>query len=430
MKQIAHVVGWMAWVLLSGCTPTAVNTIQDSGLRLPVQTQGENKIVLFSDKDENRDPHSLLLADATEGKESSGVQITYKIIKDGYGGFAIPLGGKDLSGYESLIFWTRQHHAKNARIYIQIVSTGGLRRKFDLSPSLAQVGPDWRRIRVPLDTFRNAPKEILASAREIAIVFLTGKGIVDFGEFVFEGTAPATPKAWNLLNKPLPSDLASQEGRAFEWSGHQWKTRSVTDNPIANPGPNRWSASKQSVWVDPSGKLHLALRFFEGQWYCSEVLTERSLGYGRYVFYVDSPIETIDRNVVLGLFTYLDDENEIDIEFTKWGENRTAVHEQFTIQPYSQPGNISRADYVPRTGGTTCAFTWLKDRIVFKCFEGTDIDRTPPYRVWTYTGQNIPKPADEKLHINIWLFRGLWPEDMTEHELVLSRFEFVPAGGS
>jgi len=58
---------------------------------------------------------------------------------------------------------------------------------------------------------------------------------------------------------------------------------------------------------------------------------------------------------------------------------------------------------------------------------GTDINRTPPNRTWTYTGRDIPKAADEKLHINLWLFQGQWPQDMKEHELVLSRFEFVPA---
>ena len=215
--------------------------------------------------------------------------------------------------------------------------------------------------------------------------------------------------------------------RAFSWSGYRWRVRPATDQ-LAFPGPNCWSDSDQSVWVDGDGRLHLAVRYDRDDWYCCEVISQESLGYGRYIFHVDGPLESIDKNLVLGMSTYLDDEHEIDIELTKWGQDRPAVYEQYTVQPYQHQGNMNRADYVPRSSVTTFAFTWLKDRIVFESFVGDDVQDQTPYRTWTYTGEHIPEPGSEKVHVNVWLFNGHWPQKNKTHELVLSQFEFVPAG--
>ncbi|MGH6635400.1 MAG: hypothetical protein ACRED0_04455 [Gammaproteobacteria bacterium] len=87
-----------------------------------------------------------------------------------------------------------------------------------------------------------------------------------------------------------------------------------------------------------------------GRWYCAEVVSADSFGFGTYRFSLDSPVDALDPNVVLGLFTWSDDpaynNREIDIEFTRWGDpnNQNA---QYVVQPYTLPQNIIRFDMPP-----------------------------------------------------------------------------------
>ena len=85
------------------------------------------------------------------------------------------------------------------------------------------------------------------------------------------------------------------------------------------PGPNHWSDSPQNVWVDGNGALHLKIRYSGGTWYCSEVSSQNTTRYGMHRFYADCRLDSLDRNVVVGLFLYANDTTEVDMEFAKWG---------------------------------------------------------------------------------------------------------------
>jgi hypothetical protein len=100
-------------------------------------------------------------------------------------------------------------------------------------------------------------------------------------------------------------------------------------------GPNCWSDSEQSVWVD-SGQLHLKIREVNGTWYCAEVYTKACTQYGMHRFYVikDDPLlDNLDKNVVAALFLYKDDQNEVGIEFAKWGVQDPDYNAQYVVQP-------------------------------------------------------------------------------------------------
>lgn len=60
---------------------------------------------------------------------------------------------------------------------------------------------------------------------------------------------------------------------------------------------------------------------------------KKSLGYGSYAFVIKNGFQYIDKNVVLGLFTYLDVHHEIDFELSKWGDSN-AYNAQYVVQPY------------------------------------------------------------------------------------------------
>src|SRR6185503_3577849 len=87
------------------------------------------------------------------------------------------------------------------------------------------------------------------------------------------------------------------------WSGGQWQVK--TSNASVGPGPNIFS--KANVGVDPGGFLHLRIaKDAQGRWTTAEVIGPSSLGYGTYTFTIATPLDALDPNVVLGLFTWSD----------------------------------------------------------------------------------------------------------------------------
>ena len=44
----------------------------------------------------------------------------------------------------------------------------------------------------------------------------------------------------------------------------------------------------------------------------------------------------------------------------------------------------------------------------------------------TYTGADVPKPGDERVRLNLWLFGGAGPTNGLSTEVVVESFAFVP----
>ena len=66
-----------------------------------------------------------------------------------------------------------------------------------------------------------------------------------------------------------------------------------------------------------------------------EVTSDKSFGYGTYRFTHSGSLKDLDPNIVLGIFTYLDDNNEIDFELGRWGQATEPKNAQFVVQPAS-----------------------------------------------------------------------------------------------
>jgi hypothetical protein len=228
-----------------------------------------------------------------------------------------------------------------------------------------------------------------------------------------------------LLSCLLAEFSGIAEGRTIEFSGLTWNVRTGT----GGPGPNHWSSDEKSVWVDEEGRLHLKLRQVEGRWECAEVWTKESLGYGEYVFHLATNVERFDPRIVLGLFTYLDDDHEIDIELSRWGK-ASGPPAQYVIQPGSRPENRRRFPLGLTGEYSTHRFHWRKGSVDFQSHHG-HYDRTPPkdklIQEWTCDSRDIPKAGGEKLHINLWLMDGHPPADRKEVEVVIKSLAFRPA---
>ena len=226
--------------------------------------------------------------------------------------------------------------------------------------------------------------------------------------------------------KTLSEDeLPTYTSRIIQFSGFDWVVRSSGQNQ-EGPGPNYFSDSEENVWVDSDGRLHLKIVQTGGNWYCSGVSLRRSLSYGRYVFYVSSRFDKLDQHVVAGLFTYMNDEEEIDIEFSRWSDPDNE-DTQFAVQPSHLPGNKVRFDSNLIDKYSTHAFDWQPDNIDFISLHGHGLIPTADNLIhqWTYTGTNIPPDSEERLKINLWLFRGQSPSDLEEQELIIERVEFI-----
>ena len=213
--------------------------------------------------------------------------------------------------------------------------------------------------------------------------------------------------------------------RTIDFAGRTWTVKNSA-GALWGPGPNNFSDSLNNVWVDDQGRLHLAITYDNGVWKSAEVIAQRSFGYGTYRFTIDSPVDGLDPNVVLGLFTWNDDpafnHREIDIEFSRWGNPLDATNTQYTVQPYTSSANLTRWTLQPGYSASSHSWRWSSRSVAFQSSAfGNQIKQ------WSYTRRaGIPKPGGENPRINLWLFRGAAPQNGLPVEVIIGRFEFAP----
>ena len=216
--------------------------------------------------------------------------------------------------------------------------------------------------------------------------------------------------------------------RQIPFSGYMWNVKKSTGR--VGPGPNYFSDATQNVWVDLSGKLHMKIRKNKGKWYCSEIVSNQSFGYGTYRFYIDSYVDNLDRNVVLGLFTWSDNPDynhrEIDHEFARWADPNN-LNAQYVVQPYNIAANILRFQWPAGISSSVHSFQWQNGSVFCQSIRDQTLPPAPADIVQQHTfTSGIPVPGDENARINLWLFRGRPPSNGSEVEIVISKFEFVP----
>ncbi len=218
--------------------------------------------------------------------------------------------------------------------------------------------------------------------------------------------------------------LAYQTGTAdvIEFSGITWD---IKNGSGLGPGPNNWSDSPDSVFVDAQGQLHLNVRQIDGQWHSAEVISQQSFGYGTYTFQVATDVEQYADNVVLGMFTYLDDFNEVDIELAQFGDSNAAFG-NFVVQPAATSGNVEKFDLNLTDNFSTHRYTWQPDSIQFESWRGHGDAPSPSTLIheFTYTGNDIPTTSTERLHLNLWQFQGQAPSNGLEHEAIITSATF------
>ncbi|MFC1475003.1 hypothetical protein ACFLQG_00005 [Candidatus Zixiibacteriota bacterium] len=209
--------------------------------------------------------------------------------------------------------------------------------------------------------------------------------------------------------------------RYFDWSNYTWQ---VKKGDLVGPGPNYFSDDLANVWVDPQNRLHLKIDYRDSKWYCAEVILDHSLGYGTYSFKLDSRVDNLDFNTILGCFVYETLNREFDIEFSQ--RLASPFNAQYVAQPWYNSGNIEFFN-MPTSSQTSHSWEWRSDRIVFNSWNGHADSPSPTTLIhtWTYTGADIPPPGGERMRFNLHLYGGDAPITETEDEVIITSFEYA-----
>jgi uncharacterized protein (TIGR03437 family) len=210
----------------------------------------------------------------------------------------------------------------------------------------------------------------------------------------------------------------------LSFGGLNW---SVKTAPLqVYPGPQFYV--QPNAFVDNAG-LHLRLTQCSGSWCGAEVYSNQAIGYGTYTFTVSSPLNNLDPNVTLGLFTWdamAGDQNfrEWDIEFGRWGNPSATANAQYVVQPYNGPNNISRFLMSP-AGVSTHTVTWLPNDVQFASTSGGAL-----ISEWNYPGTSltVPTTGDAHLHMNFYIAAGGAPKTPVNQEIIISNFQYTPVG--
>ena len=233
----------------------------------------------------------------------------------------------------------------------------------------------------------------------------------------------------------LCSLAAGADAATLAWKGHTWQLTSGGMAGVCQGDP-------KNVTVDANDYLHLRISDGTTGWTASELFTTDRLGFGTYQWQVDGPIDSYDKNVVLGLFPYgpaagigADGTNEIDIEYSRWGQ-ASGPNGDWTDYPASGK-TIGELSYTFSLGSATLStsrLAWSSASIASALLSGLQpIDGTTGLiKSWTYAPSNptvnIPQQA-LPLGMNLWCFDSP-PSDGKPVEIVIRDFIFVPASGA
>lgn len=234
----------------------------------------------------------------------------------------------------------------------------------------------------------------------------------------------------NSLTPPSLT-IAATAATTLSFSGYTW-TVTNSGTSTQSPGPNYFSSA--NAWVDSNGFLHLkmAKNPTTNNWECAEVTLNQSPGYGIYQWKVEGRIDTLDQNVVFGMFNYSgnDGYDEMDIEFSRWGR---AVNNNLDFTLYPATGSTKSSVETVATIGLTGDYTTHRitrygaDSVKFQSLGGFYDNDTNIFvsQTWTNPPQSI-STLSMPVMMNLWLFKGVPPVNGQNVEIVIHEFKFTP----
>ncbi len=234
-------------------------------------------------------------------------------------------------------------------------------------------------------------------------------------------------------HKPFPLSvdgtdvLAMAVYPSLQFSGYEW---AVKGGDSLGPDSNHFSTNTENVWVDSQGRLHLKITTRDGRWYCAEVYSKTPLGYGTYRFLISSRVDQLDKNVVGSPFLYQDEENELDIEFSRWGVVG-GPNTQFVVHPWARPGHREQFNLFLTQNQSSHLIRWQPGITFFQSTLGHDRNPTGEQILhqWRFSGDDVPgEEGNLLIHLNLWLINGMAPSEPGNQnlEMVIDAIEWIP----
>lgn len=272
-------------------------------------------------------------------------------------------------------------------------------------------------------------------------------------------TAPAVAllfAAGCTLDDPaeVPQAVAATQSAltTLIFANREWRVRtgSCTLNNKSAPGPNYWCGDAQDVWVDAQDQLHLKLNqksALNNAYAAVEVETDVD-GCGTFTFGVEgnNTLDALDKNVVLGLFTYSDDDtnlfHELDVEVADWGKTNPSYNLLYTTWKWDPmhpmdpdfmlPDNSRTSDRNNSTFGSGViehTFSWDPTSVTFSSVKNGSAFTSGSSRS-AGSGDFIPAcPTSQAesgmtARINLWPYQGVQPA--SSQEVIITDFTYVP----
>lgn len=236
-----------------------------------------------------------------------------------------------------------------------------------------------------------------------------------------------------LIVTPIPVAANPSNADSFIWSNYRWRVS-------VGEGPHGTLLDQKNVWVDQAGILHLKISFDGQKWTCAQIESVDKFFYGTYTFYVDARIDRLDKNTVLGMWSWggyaTDGLDEIDIEVAKWG-NDNYLPGNYSVYPPAEHPELNRQKesktFPISLNGTytTHQYIWTEKNITFGSFHGHTTN--PANRLNEDAEFNFDRPDDYQMKIpqkplnvlfNYWLFQNTPPTDTNNLEIKIVKFTY------
>ncbi len=231
------------------------------------------------------------------------------------------------------------------------------------------------------------------------------------------------------------TSASAKKSVQLSWMGHEW---TVTQGGMAGVAPGRSS----NVRIDANGHLHLAITRTGKRVTAAELFSNDEMGFGTYQWEVEGPLDRMDPYAVLGLFPYgpehgigRDGENEIDVEFSKWGNSLCGgeCNADFTIYPATgnRATGPTEEDYaLDLLGGDllTARVEWRSTGITETVMSGLEPPGTTSnvLETWSYEPSDyltrIPQQA-LPVGMNLWSFKR---KVATSQAVTILSFGYAP----
>ncbi len=237
-----------------------------------------------------------------------------------------------------------------------------------------------------------------------------------------------------LISGRTASHPSSRTNTQLNWMGHDW---TLTNGGMAGVARGRPS----NVYVDTSGYLHLTITKKRRTVTAGELFSNDKMGFGTYQWVVQGALDNMDPHTVLGLFPYgpeggvgRDGENEIDIEFSKWGNTLCggACNADFTVYPSTGNFHVGSTEddfNVNLNGGTivTARMTWSATSIIETIMSGLQPLGTTQdvLHTWMFApSDNVVRIPQQPVPVgmNLWCFKK---KAANSQAVVIQSFQYL-----